>query len=104
MVFVKLKVGYRAYKLWAKAWDIVENWRKNVGETTVDGVPVKSPWLSKINWANALGLLVSVLAFMGVIVPPELKEQVGVAIAAITQVVTIILRTWFNNTVTPAGK
>lgn len=99
-MFKKAIKGIQAYRLWARAYDLVTKWGDNVGTETVNGVVVKSALLSKINWANALGLLVSVLAFLGIIVPPELKEQVGLAIAAITQVVTIILRTWFNNTVT----
>lgn len=99
-MFKKIIKGIEGYKLWSKAYDLVTKWENNMGETVVNGVPVKSAWLSKINWANAIGLAVSVLAFLGIIVPEELKEQVGIAIASVTQVVTIVLRTWFNNTVT----
>lgn len=101
-MFKKILKGLAAYKLWGKAYDLVTKWEDNVGETVANGVPVKSAWLSKINWVNALGLIVGILAFFGVIVPPELQEQAGIAIAAITQVVTIILRIWANNTVTKA--
>lgn len=103
-MFKKAIKGIQAYKLWTRAYDLVTKWGDNVGETVVNGVPVKSPWLSKINWANGIGLAVSALAFFGIIVPEELKEQVGIASAAVTQVVTIILRTWFNNSVTEAPK
>jgi len=103
-MFKKLLKEIQAYKLWTRAYDLVTKWEDNVGETVVNGVPVKSAWLSKINWANAIGLAVSALAFFGIIVPDGLKEQVGIASAAVTQVVTIVLRTWFNRTVTPEAK
>lgn len=101
-MFKKITKGLQAYRLWVRTYDLAQKWSSNMGKQFVNGVEVKSPWLSKINWTQAIGLLASILAFAGIIVPPELQEQAGIAITAITAVVTIIFRTWGNNTVTKA--
>lgn len=97
----KLRDGWRVYRTVSKA----VNDLKKGGSMPVTGavatVPVKSAWYSKINWTQVLSVVAAILAFFGVGVPEELKDAVAVAITAVTAAVTIILRTYFNKTVTP---
>jgi hypothetical protein len=52
--------------------------------------------LSKINFANALGFLVALLATFGIVVPDQLQHQVLDFIAVGLPLVTMTLRTWFT--------
>ncbi len=63
-------------------------------------VPVKSPWTSKINWAQAIGVLASAGALFGLDVSAETQAQIVVGIQAIIGVATVIVRTWFTRSVT----
>lgn len=65
-------------------------------------VAVKSAWWSKINWAQAIAMAASVGVFFGLDIPPEQQAKIVVTINAVSGVATIILRTWFTSTVTPA--
>lgn len=65
-------------------------------------VAVKSAWASKINWAQAVGLVASLLAMKGVDLPPETQAQIVVGVQAIVSVATWIARTWFTTSVTPS--
>jgi hypothetical protein len=103
-MFKKAIKGIQAYKLWTRAYDLVTKWEDNVGETVVNGVPVKSAWLSKINWTQAIGLLAAVLTFFGLDLPAETQAQILAGIAGVTAVVTWFFRTFKNNTVTPEVK
>ena len=62
---------------------------------------LKSPLASKINIAQAVGLLASIVAVWGIDVPPEMQAQIVVAITSAIAVVTWILRTWFTTAITP---
>jgi hypothetical protein len=73
----------------------------NVPDNTV--VDVKSAWLSKINWAQALGVLASILVFFGIDLTPEVQAQLLIVINGIAAVVTWALRTFFTKTVTPSA-
>ena len=64
-------------------------------------VPVKSAWLSKINWA-AIGSSVASLATTNVLgLDAATQAQVLVVVNLATNVLTFVLRTWFNRSVTP---
>ena len=64
-------------------------------------VPVKSAWLSKINWA-AIGSSVASLATTNALgLDAATQAQVLVVVNLATNVLTFVLRTWFNNSVTP---
>ena len=65
-------------------------------------VEIQSAWLSKINWTQIVGFVAMVLAMYGVKVPPDLQAATAVALTAVVAVVTIIWRTFFTSTVTPA--
>lgn len=67
-------------------------------------VPVKSAWLSKINWTQAVGAAASiaVLASGGTInIPPEQQALLVGAIQGIVAFATWICRTFYNRSVTP---
>ena len=63
-------------------------------------VLVKSPWFSKINWVQIVSLASMGLTLAGFTVPPELKDAALAGITAVSSVITIVLRTYFNPTVT----
>lgn len=64
---------------------------------------VRSAWLSKINWTQAVTSLAMVLSWLGIDMPPDVRAAVITGIAAIGQVATWILRTWFTTTLTPGS-
>jgi hypothetical protein len=55
-----------------------------------------NPLLSKINWAQLVGLLAMFTAMFGLDVPADVQAQIAVAITAIISVVTWVLRTFFH--------
>lgn len=65
-------------------------------------VDVKSAWLSKINMAQAVGLIASLLAVKGIDLPPETQAQIVVGVQALVSVATWVARTWFTTSVTPS--
>jgi hypothetical protein len=103
-MFKKAAKMIQGYRLGSRAYDLVTKWRSNVGETTVNGVTVKSAWLSKINWTQAVGLLAAGLTFFGFNLPAETQASILAGIAGITAAVTWFFRTFKNNTVTEAPK
>jgi hypothetical protein len=66
-------------------------------------VDVKSAWLSKINWTQAIGVVASVAAVFGFDMPPAMQLQVVAAIQGIVAVVTWALKTFATTTVTPSS-
>jgi small-conductance mechanosensitive channel len=63
-------------------------------------VDVKSAWASKINWTQAVVLLMTVLAFFGIDVPEDVRSSLMAAITAVGVVITWLLRTFFSPAVT----
>jgi len=71
--------------------------------TTVT-VPVKSAWLSKINWVQIAPVIAGGLTWLGVPgVTPEMVLAIYAGVSAVVQVVTPILRTFYNGTVNPSS-
>lgn len=66
-------------------------------------VDVKSAWLSKINWTQAIGVAASVAAVFGFSLPAETQVALIAGIQGVVAVVTWVLRTFFSSTVTPAS-
>ena len=66
-------------------------------------VAVKSAWWSKINWVQTVALLATIATVVGFDFPPELQAKVVETIVGLSTVATVILRTWFTTTVTPAS-
>ena len=64
-------------------------------------VPVKGAAKSKINWTQIIGIVSMFLAYFGFELTPEDQTMVIGGIGVVTAIVTWILRTWFNRTVTP---
>ena len=66
-------------------------------------VDVKSAWLSKINWAQAIGVVASIAAVFGLDVPASTQVEIVAGIQAIVAVVTWALKTFGTTTVTPSS-
>jgi hypothetical protein len=64
---------------------------------------LKSAWLSKINWTQMVGFIAVMLAAFGVDLDPDTQVAIVAAIAAVTQIVTWIIKTWFTTSITPAS-
>lgn len=66
-------------------------------------VPVKSIWSSKIMWTQVVGIACMAATLFGVDIPAELQLQIVSGIVAAQGVITVILKTFFTNTVTPSS-
>lgn len=80
--------------------------------TTANGVPVKSAWLSKINWTALIGPVISsivvadpasILQTLGIDADPQTRLMLVFGIQAAQSGLTWVWRTYFNNTVTPTA-
>lgn len=65
-------------------------------------VAVKSAWWSKINWVQAVALASTVATVFGMDLSPEIQAKVVETIVGVSSLATIVLRTWFTTSVTPA--
>jgi hypothetical protein len=70
-----------------------------INQTTAQ-VPIKSAWLSKVNWVQVVAFLAMVLSYFGLPLDATQQAAIVVVIGVLSQIVTIILRTWFNGSVT----
>jgi len=70
---------------------------------TMARVRVKSAWLSKINWTQAVALLASVLAIKGFTLDTDTQLALVGTIQGAQAVVTWLFRTFFNRSVSPAS-
>lgn len=68
-----------------------------VGSTT--NVPIKSPWTSKINWTQLIGIGTTIAALFGLHLPPEQLVAVITGVQAAQAVVTVIIKTFFTKSV-----
>lgn len=66
-------------------------------------VPVKSAWLSKINWGVGISLVASFASFFGFDFDADTQVQVQLAITSTTAVYVWIMRTFFTTAVTPTS-
>lgn len=66
-------------------------------------VEIKSAWYSKINWAQVLALLVTAATtnVLGLDEATQVKVLAGVQV--VQSVLTIVLKTFYSDTVTPAS-
>jgi hypothetical protein len=65
-------------------------------------VAVKSAWWSKINWVSAVAMAATAATMFGFDFPPEMQAKVVATITGVSGFATIVLRTWFTTSVTPA--
>lgn len=65
---------------------------------------VKSAWISKINWTQAVLFLAMIFTMFGIDLPAELQAQIVTGIGIVAAVVTWILRTWFTTAITYASE
>lgn len=64
-------------------------------------VAIKSAWWSRINWTQAIAMLASVGVVFGLDLSAEEQAKIVATIQAVSSLATIVLRTWFTETVTP---
>lgn len=64
---------------------------------------VKSAWLSKINWTQAIGVLASILVVFGINLDVQTQLAVVAGIQGVVAAVTWVMRTFFTKTVTPSA-
>lgn len=66
-------------------------------------VPVKSAWLSKINWTQGIALLAAAGTFFGFDLDAGTQASILAGIVGVQAAVTWMLKTFFTTTVTPAS-
>lgn len=66
-------------------------------------VPIKTAWLSKINWTQAVAFIAALATMFGIDLDSETQSQILTGIVAIQAVVSWVLRTWFNASVSQAS-
>ena len=66
-------------------------------------VPVRTSWASKINWLQVAGAVGTLLTTNALGLPAETQVKVLAGWTLIQNVGTIVLRTWFNKSVSPAS-
>lgn len=64
-------------------------------------VPVKPATQSKINWTQVVAIASTVLALVGFDLDASEQVAVVTAIQVVSNLVTMVFRTWFNKSVTP---
>lgn len=74
-----------------------------MAEALTQRVAVKSAWLSKINWTQAVSLLATLLAIKGINLDAETQVAVIAGIQGVQSAATWAFRTWFNRSVSPAS-
>ena len=66
-------------------------------------VPVKSSWQSKINWTAIIGAVGTLITTNALGLEPATQVKVLAVWGLAQNVATVIFRTWFNNSVSPAS-
>lgn len=66
-------------------------------------VAIKSAWWSKVNWTQVIAMGASLGVVFGLNISPEDQAKIVATIQAVSGFATIILRTWFTTSVTPAA-
>lgn len=66
----------------------------------VKNVLIKSAWVSKVNWTQAVAMLAMLLTMFGIDMPEDVRVAILAAITAISTVLTWILRTFFTTELT----
>ena len=115
MVFVKARMGLRIYKLWSRFHDLITRWRQNVPTTDSESlvIKVKSSWTSKVNWAAAGGIFISLLDLLVRAMSAEDQDTLmnSIQTAASWEDVVkvrmfvgiIVMRTFFTTSLTKAS-
>jgi len=78
----------------------------NVGTASAPKVvvPVKSAWLSKINWTQGIAALAMLLTFFGIELDANTQSQMLAGIIGVQAVLTWAMKTFFTSTVTPSSQ
>lgn len=66
-------------------------------------VAIKSAWWSKVNWTQVVAMAATLGVLFGFNLPAEDQAKIVATIQAVAGLATIILRTWFTTSVTPAA-
>lgn len=71
--------------------------------TEVVNVEVKSAWLSKINWTQIIAAVSTLVTTNALGLDDATQVKVLAVTSIIHSVATVVLKTWFTPTVTPAS-
>lgn len=73
--------------------------------TPVITVPVKSAWASKVNWTQAISAVATCATALiaAANLPAAQAAALTAMVAGIGQFATVIFKTWFTTSVTPAS-
>jgi hypothetical protein len=66
-------------------------------------VAIKSAWWSKVNWTQVLAMASSFGVVFGLDISPEEQAKIVATIQGVSGLATIIIRTWFTTSITPAS-
>lgn len=66
-------------------------------------IDVKSAWLSKINWTQAIGVLASILVVFGINLDTQTQVAIVAGIQGVVAFVTWVMRTFFTTSLTPSS-
>lgn len=64
-------------------------------------VKAKSAWFSVINWTAVVSFLAAGATLFGIDLDAKTQAEILAGILALTNIITVIRRTFFNNTVSP---
>lgn len=67
-------------------------------------VPVKSAWVSKINWTQGIAVAAAALSFLGFDLDADTQAKLLAGIVGVQGVVTWFLRTFRTKSVTPSSE
>ena len=66
-------------------------------------VAIKSAWWSKVNWTQIIAMAASLAVVFGLNISPEDQAKIVATVQGVSALATIVLRTWFTTTITPAS-
>jgi len=72
-------------------------------EGKIGPIDIRSAFLSKINWTQAVAFAAMVFTMFGIDVPDDVQAHIVVGIGAMQAVLTWVFRTWFTKTITPGS-
>jgi len=66
-------------------------------------VAIRSAWWSKVNWTQVVAMVATIGVLFGLNLPADEQAKIVATIQGVSGLATIILRTWFTTSVTPAA-
>lgn len=64
---------------------------------------IKSAWLSKINWTQAISFAAMLLTMFGIDLPDDVRDALLATIVGLQAILTWVFKTFFTTTITPTS-